>query len=118
MIRLTAAESRELIEQPESGMGYQLVEGKQFDNEIRPGIAYNGELFFDEHESRRVLRTLSYPQVLREATKSPGMFLSLRVMSRGAAPISLSERKRSCATISDRVDGACCVKPINSSQAC
>src|SRR5882672_5649269 len=97
MIRLTDTETRILKNQPETGMGYQLVEGTQFDNKTKRGIAYNAELFFEENESRSVLKTLSYPQVLREATRSTGQFKSLRVLSRSEAPITLSERKAAVA---------------------
>jgi hypothetical protein len=93
MLKLTDAETRALLNLPETGMGYQIVEGTQFDNKTRRGIAYNAELFFDEGESRSILWKLSYPRVLKEATKSAGQFKSLRVLSRSAAPITLTERK-------------------------
>lgn len=95
MLKLTTAETNTLKRLPESGMGYQLVEGTQYDNKIKRGIAYNGELFFEENESRSVLRTLSISRVLELATKSAGEFKSLRVLSRSEAPITLSERKMS-----------------------
>src|SRR4051812_28402454 len=93
MVKLTAADTSTLKHLPESGMGYQLVEGTQYDDRIKRGIAYNGELFFEEHESRSILRTLSYPQVLKEAAQSTSQFKSLRVLSRSAAPITLTERQ-------------------------
>ena len=93
MLKLTEAETSVLKNQPETGMGYQIVEATQYDNRIKRGIAYNAELFFEENESRSILRTLSYPRVLREATKSTGQFKALRVLSRSAAPVSLSERQ-------------------------
>lgn len=93
MLKLTTAETNTLKQLPESGMGYQLVEGTQYDNKIRRGIAYNGELFLEENESRILLRTMSLSRVLELATKSTGVFKALRVLSRSEAPISLSERK-------------------------
>ncbi len=97
MLKLTDAETRVLKGQPETGMGYQLVEATQFDDKTKRGVVYNAELFFYEDESRSILRTLSYPQVLKEATKSTGQFRSLRVLSRSAAPITLTERKAAIA---------------------
>jgi hypothetical protein len=105
MLRLTTDETRVLKNQPETGMGYQLVEGTQFDDKKKVGIAYNAELFFEEGESRSVLRTLSYPKVLDLATKSTGQFKSLRVLSRSAAPISLSERRLAAAKAAPAKDG-------------
>jgi hypothetical protein len=93
MLKLTDRETRVLLAQPETGMGYQIVEATQFDDKTRRGIAYNAELFFEEGESRSILRTLSYPWILREATKSTEQFKSFRVLSRSAAPITLTERK-------------------------
>ena len=105
MLKLSDAEIRMLKGQPETGMGYQLVVATQFDDKTKRGIAYNAELFFEENESRSVLKTLSYPQVLREATKSTGQFKSLSVLSRSAAPITLSERKMAVAKAAPAKEG-------------
>lgn len=92
MLKLTAAETNALKQQPESGMGYQLVEATQYDDRIKRGIVYNAELFFEENESRSILYRLSAPRVLEQATRSTGQFKSLRVLSRKDAPTTLSER--------------------------
>jgi hypothetical protein len=93
MLKLTAAETSTLVDQPESGMGYQFVEGVQYDNQIKRGIVYNAELFFEEQESRDILKSSSYARVLETAPESTGTFKSLRVLSRTEAPNAPSERQ-------------------------
>jgi len=97
MLRLTDSETKMLLAQPETGMGYQIVEGTTRDDKKKRGIAYNAELFFEENESRSMLRTESYSKVLNLAAKSSGEFKSLQVLSRSTAPISLTERKAAIA---------------------
>lgn len=106
MIKLAASDTNKLKHLPESGMGYQLVEGVEYDNTIKRGIAYNAELFFGENESRSVLKTLSYPQVLERATTSAGVFKSLRVLSRSEAPITLSEKRTAVSKAAPAKDAA------------
>ena len=97
MLRLTDLETRTLLGQPETGMGYQIVEATTRDEKKKCGIVYNAELFFSDGESRSILRTPSYPNVLKLATRSVGEFKALQVLSRSAAPITLTERKAAVA---------------------
>jgi hypothetical protein len=93
MLLLTQAETKMLTRQPETGMGYQIVEAMTKDDKRTRGIVYNAELFFREDESRTILLTTSYPDVLKRAAKSPGEFKALQVLTRSAAPLALTERK-------------------------
>jgi hypothetical protein len=97
MLRLNEAETRALLLQPETGMGYQIVEATTHQDKVQRGIVYNAELFFGADESRSVLRTASYPNVLKLAKYSTGDFKFLRVLSRTDAPIQLTERKAALA---------------------
>jgi hypothetical protein len=69
MIKLTAADTRKLLQQPETGMGYQIVEATTHDGRTQEGIAVNAELFFYGGESRSILRTASYPNILKLANE-------------------------------------------------
>jgi hypothetical protein len=91
MVRLTDAEQRELLAQPESGMGYQIVETTTWDNKRKQGIAFNAELLFLEGESRTILLSSSHERMLREAKSSAGQFKALRVISRSIASFTLTE---------------------------
>jgi len=53
MLRLTDSNTRALLAQPESGMGYQVVEATLSDNKTKRGVAYNAELLLFEEEPRR-----------------------------------------------------------------
>ena len=55
MLKLSSPLMNELLSQPESGMGYQLVEATMAAGETKRGIAYNAELLLFEEESRDTL---------------------------------------------------------------
>lgn len=94
MIKLTMADKRKLLQQPETGMGYQIVDATTQDNKIREGIVFNAELFFEGGESRAILRTAaSYSDVLKLASTPLWDFKEIRVIPRSEAPRTLSLRK-------------------------
>jgi hypothetical protein len=85
MLRLDVILSAELLAQPESGMGYQMVEAVAFDGKIQRGVAYNAELLLLEDEPRLTLKTTAYAQLLSEAKSSIAEIKSLRVVTRTAS---------------------------------
>lgn len=104
-VRLTDAEKKTLIRQPESGMGYQIVEATTRDDRRQQGIAFNAELFFPEGESRVILLSKSHERVLKEARSSEGQFKALRVVPRTAAPFSLTESRAAMTKSADTKAG-------------
>jgi hypothetical protein len=80
MLRLTEAQTRSLLAQPETGMGYQEVEATLRNNQVEKGIVYNAELMFEGIESRNILKLSSYPTVLRAARSAGDEIKSLRVI--------------------------------------
>lgn len=81
MLRLTEAQTRSLLAQPETGMGYQEVEATLRNNTVEKGIVYNAELMFEGTESRNILKLAkSYPTVLQEARSAGDEIKSLRVI--------------------------------------
>lgn len=80
MLRLSEAQTRALLAQPETGMGYQEVEVTHKDNTAAKGIVYNGELLFEGNETQNVLKLSSYPNVLRTARAAGDEIRSIRVL--------------------------------------
>jgi hypothetical protein len=87
MLRLDSTLTAELLLQPESGMGYQLVEATAFNGRIQRGVAYNAELLLFEEEPRRMFRTTAFAQLLNEA-KSSTEIKSVRVVTHMASTSS------------------------------
>lgn len=85
MLRLDSILSAELLGQPESGMGYQIVEAVTHDYRVKRGIAYNAELLLFEDEPRLALKTTAYARLLAEAKSPPGEIKSLRAVTRMAS---------------------------------
>src|SRR4029079_4309791 len=73
-------QTRSLLAQPETGMGYQEVEATLRDNKIEKGVVYNAELIFLGTESRNVLNLESYSTVLRTAKSAGDEIRSLHVL--------------------------------------
>jgi hypothetical protein len=86
MFKLNAEETRSLLRQPESGMGFQAVEATLRDNRVEAGIAYNAELLFLGNETQTPLQLHPYPAVLELAQTSGSEIRSLRVLTPGPAP--------------------------------
>jgi hypothetical protein len=80
MLRLNELQTRALLAQPETGMGYQEVEVTHKDNKTEKGIVYNAELLFEGNETQTVLKLSSYPSVLRTARAAGDEIKSIRVL--------------------------------------
>jgi hypothetical protein len=85
MLKLNLTLQCLLLNQHESGMGYQIVEATTFDNKIKRGIAYNAELLLFEEEPRRMFRTATFAQLLNEAKISTEEIRSLQVVTNTAS---------------------------------
>src|SRR5579863_6411772 len=81
-LKLTQADTRALLEQPESGMGYQVVDAVTNSYVRKRGVVYNAELLtLDENQSadRILLSEKSADDVLKAAASVE--FRSLTVVS-------------------------------------
>jgi len=105
MLRLTDSNTRALLAQPESGMGYQVVEATLSDNKTKRGVAYNAELLFFEEEPRRIMLSTPYLRLLESARSAAGEIKSLRVISR-AIVTTLSAREPSGAAVQKKAGPA------------
>lgn len=85
MLKLNLTLQCLLLNQRESGMGYQIVEATTVDNQIKRGIAYNAELLLFEEDPRLTLRTTAFAQLLNEAKISTGEIKSLQVVTNTAS---------------------------------
>ncbi len=93
---------RELIAQPESGMGYQDVAVKLRNGEMRYGTAFNAEFLLYSRESPSLLERISEPGerslMLEEKQLGPGQeILSLKVLQ-SEADVSTRIRESSSST--------------------
>lgn len=66
MIKLSEAQVSKLLSQPESGMGYQVVEVER-KTSVRKGTVYNGELLLWEDEPRAALAEGVYETLVKVA---------------------------------------------------
>ncbi len=87
MLKLNLTLQCLLLNQHESGMGYQIVEAVTADHKTKRGIAYNAELLLFEGEPRAQLRA-DYRSLLAEAKISTDEIRSLRVMTSAASTAS------------------------------
>src|SRR5262245_56427125 len=93
MLRLSESQTRSLLAEPETGMGYQAVEVTHRDRKIEKGIVYNAELLFEGAETRNILHlTKSYSSVLKAASTGGNDIVSLRVLKTREGVKSLSAR--------------------------
>ena len=96
MLRLNQSETKSLLAQPESGMGYQVVEVTRRDNREQRAVALNAELLLFGNETRTVFRAQSYSAVLKSAPSSGNEIKTLRVLPRERfAPFSAGIRDAS-----------------------
>lgn len=80
MIKLSASQITRLIDQPESGMGYQTVE-VEYQTRIHKAVVYNAELLMWEQEPRTIL-VEAYDTLTKRASVSEAQFIkSIRVVS-------------------------------------
>ena len=82
MYHLSSEEMHSLLRQPESGMGYQIVDARTTDYRTKRGVVFNSELLAldEEKHSDRLMLSKSYAQVLRTAKSTVGQFRSLTVV--------------------------------------
>ncbi|HWB15891.1 MAG TPA: hypothetical protein VG538_05740 [Vicinamibacterales bacterium] len=95
MYRLSQEQTRSLVRQPESGMGYQVVDAATTDNKTKRGIVYNAELLTldeDRHGDRVIMLTKSASEALRTAESAIGRIKSLTVV-RDSRTTVLSKRE-------------------------
>ena len=81
MLKLNELETKNLLAQPETGMGYQHVEAILWDKTER-GIVYNAELLFLGDEPQIRLQSDPYTTVLESAQSSGNKIKGLRVLLR------------------------------------
>jgi hypothetical protein len=98
MLKLAASQISDLLRQPESGMGYQVVEATLFDSKTKRGVAYNAELLLFEEEPRRIMLSTPYLKLFESARSATGEIKSLRVISRTTVT-TLSAREPSGAAV-------------------
>ena len=84
MFKLTEAQTRELLAQAETGMGYQAVDATLADNTTARGVAYNAELLSLDNEPRSGVAT-SYRTLLESAKSASGQIKALRVVPRAGS---------------------------------
>ncbi len=82
MYHLSFEETYSLLRQPESGMGYQVVDALTKDYRTKRGVVFNAELLaLDEEErSDRLMLSKSYAQALSTARSAVDQFRSLSVV--------------------------------------
>lgn len=90
--KLATEQIRELIAQPETGMGYQYVEATMSDSASLRGVVLNAELFIPENRIEKIMgrQFLTYASLLQEAER-PGYIRKLRVIEKGS--LHLGETK-------------------------
>lgn len=80
MIRLSERFSARLVEQPESGMGYQIVEAEHITRGKRKGVVYNAEIIVFEDEPRRIITEAQYQELVKAASTETSLIKSIRVI--------------------------------------
>lgn len=81
--KLSTEQTRGLISQPETGMGYQYVEASMSNFSILKGVVLNSEVFIPEDKIEKIMgkRFLTYSAILNEA-ESPGYIQKINVIGR------------------------------------
>ena len=89
--KLDSYQLRELITQPETGMGYQYVEADMNDYSSLRGVVLNAEIFVPENKIEKIIGkySLSYSAILREA-EQPGYIRKLRVIKKDSIQLGES----------------------------
>ena len=80
MIKLTERFIASLVQQPESGMGYQIVEAEYISRDIKKGVVYNAELIVFEDELRRIITEAQYRELVKAASTETSLIKSIRVI--------------------------------------
>jgi len=81
--KLDSDQIRELVTQPETGMGYQYVEADMNDYSSLKGVVLNAEIFIPENRIEKIIGrySLSYSAILHEAER-PGYIRKIRVIEK------------------------------------
>ncbi len=80
MIKLTERFIANLVQQPESGMGYQIVEAEYISRGIKKGVVYNAEIIVFEDEPRRIITEAQYQELVKAASTETSLIKSIRVI--------------------------------------
>ncbi|MEK7677865.1 MAG: hypothetical protein AAB676_18710 [Verrucomicrobiota bacterium] len=80
MLKLTYPHYTLLLKQPESGMGYQVVEVTTKEDKKKRGVVYNAELLLFEEEPRQVMLASAYDSLLERAENSLFAVKDIRVI--------------------------------------
>ena len=90
--QLDSDQMRQLIAQPETGMGYQFVEATMNNFSSVKGVVLNADVFIPENKIEKVSGRLflSYAAILKEA-EHPGYIRKIRVIEKGS--LHLGETK-------------------------
>lgn len=78
MIKLIQQHSEELLSQPESGMGFQIVRARwipsMMNNKVIEGVCFNAELFVQDYELVKIPKSLNY-EILIEGIENKTEFM-------------------------------------------
>lgn len=80
MIKLTERFIASLVRQPESGMGYQIVEVEYISRGIKKGVVYNAEIIVFEDEPRRIITEAQYQELVKAASTETSLIKSISVI--------------------------------------
>lgn len=80
MLKLEQQQTNRLLSQPESGMGFQMVDVTMADQRVERGVVYNADLLFFDKELKERSITESYERLLNEARSAAGMIREIRVV--------------------------------------
>jgi len=84
MLKLAWNHSNILLSQPESGMGYQIVEATLSDYHKRHCIAYNAELLVYLDELEQIIKYGSYNFLLEKSASSLEKIIDLKVITKSS----------------------------------
>lgn len=88
MLKLEFAHSNILLSQPESGMGYQIVEATLNNYEKQRCIVYNAELLIFKYEISDIKKNESYNLLLEKSNSSSDKIIDLKVVAKSYNYIS------------------------------
>ena len=94
VLRLNQSEMKRLLAQPETGMGYQVVEVVLEDNRKETGIAYNAEFLTLREQTQNYLRRLRDTTFSERSNGSRTGIKSLTVVTRGQSSSRFMRTKR------------------------
>ncbi len=110
MLRLNPPLVNDLLNQAESGMGYQIVQATMDDNETKPGVVFNAEVLLFDGESSVDLaqhfRLFEYNTALGELRPSGQRVKALRVIPQAGARQQTASVKESAPAYAKQTGGA------------